>query len=79
MRAPRPALREPICPKRCYGCHGATQQMSNLQLDDRQSAIRVIKPVDSAASRLHGMIASTAKLWMPPAGEGVISSARLSS
>jgi hypothetical protein len=59
---------QPIFQKRCYGCHSAAQQMSNLRLDDRQSAMRVIKPGSSAGSRLHGMITSTAKLRMPPAG-----------
>ena len=59
---------QPVFQKRCYGCHGAAQQMSNLRLDQRQSAMRVIKPGDSAGSRLHAMITSTAKLRMPPAG-----------
>jgi hypothetical protein len=54
---------QPIFQKRCYGCHGAAQQMSNLRLDDRQSAMRVIK-----SGRLHALITSTAKLRMPPAG-----------
>ncbi len=60
---------QPIFQKRCYGCHGAAQQMSNLRLDDRQSATRVVK-----SGRLHAMITSTAKLRMPPAGAPLLPS-----
>ncbi len=58
---------QPIFQKRCYGCHGSAQQLSNLRLDRAESARRVIKPGDSGASRLYAMITSTAKLRMPPA------------
>ena len=58
---------QPIFQKRCYGCHGSAQQLSNLRLDRGESARRVIKPGDSGASRLYAMITSTAKLRMPPA------------
>jgi mono/diheme cytochrome c family protein len=43
---------------RCYGCHGAQQQMSGLRLDQSESAMRggysgpVIKPGGSAESTL---------------------------
>ena len=58
----------PILQKRCYGCHGAAQQMSNLRLDRRDAALRVIKPGDSAGSKLHAMVSGNAKLRMPPNG-----------
>jgi hypothetical protein len=58
----------PILQKHCYGCHGAAQQMSNLRLDRRDAALRVIKPGDSAGSKLHAMVSGNAKLRMPPAG-----------
>ena len=51
----------PILQKRCYGCHGAAQQMSNLRLDRRDAALRVIKPGDSAGSKLHAMVSGNAQ------------------
>jgi hypothetical protein len=42
--------------------------MSNLRLDRRDEAFRVIKPGDSAASRLHAVISGNAKVRMPPGG-----------
>ncbi len=58
----------PIFQKRCYSCHGAAQQMSNLRLDRRDAALRVIKPGDSAGSKLHAMVSGNAQLRMPPGG-----------
>ncbi len=43
---------QPILQTHCAGCHGATKQMAQLRLDNRQSALRVITPSASAASRL---------------------------
>ena len=59
---------QPILQKRCYGCHGPAQQMSGLRLDRRAIAMRVIKPGDSAASRLHAVVSGSDKLRMPPSG-----------
>ena len=33
---------QPIFERRCQGCHGPTQQMSNLRLDSPASAARVL-------------------------------------
>jgi len=59
---------QPIFQKRCYGCHGQAQQQSNLRLDRRESAMRVIKPGDRAASRLYILVTSAGTLRMPPSG-----------
>src|SRR5688500_6295841 len=59
---------QPILQKRCYGCHGPAQQMSGLRLDRRAAAMRVIKPGDSSASKLHSAVSGAGKLRMPPSG-----------
>lgn len=59
---------QPIFQKRCYGCHGQAQQQSNLRLDRRESAMRVIKPGSRAASRLYALITSSGTFRMPPVG-----------
>ena len=59
---------QPILQKRCYGCHGPGQQMSGLRLDRRAVAMRVIKPGDSSASKLHAVVSGAGKLRMPPSG-----------
>jgi len=60
---------QPIFERRCQGCHGATQQMSNLRLDSPASAARVVTPGDSASSKLFEKISSTKKgFMMPPMG-----------
>lgn len=59
---------QPVFQKRCYGCHGASQQMGGLRLDRRESALGVITRGNSGASKLHAMIAGTGKLRMPPTG-----------
>ncbi|MEO8127484.1 MAG: PSD1 and planctomycete cytochrome C domain-containing protein [Bryobacteraceae bacterium] len=79
---PAPASRK-IDPKeiqtlfstRCYGCHGAQQQMSGLRLDQGEAALRggysgpVIKPGASADSALVHRIAGVKGIpAMPPAG-----------
>ena len=49
---------EPIFHKRCYGCHGPSQQMNGLRLDQKGAALKggysgaVILPGNSAASKL---------------------------
>ena len=67
---------EPILASKCQGCHGARQQLSGLRLDTKQGAMAggysgaVIKPGDSAGSRLIRLIAGMeGKTVMPPAGE----------
>jgi hypothetical protein len=57
-----------ILQKRCYICHGPQQQMSNLRLDRKDSAMRVIAPGKSDASRLVRMISGAESKIMPPAG-----------
>jgi hypothetical protein len=59
---------QPIFQKRCYGCHGAMQQMGGLRLDRRDDIVRVIKSGDSANSKLHAMVSGAGKLRMPPTG-----------
>src|SRR3954452_9938246 len=54
--------------KRCYLCHGPQQQLSNLRLDQKDSAMRVIEPGKSDTSRLIRMVSGTEKRLMPPVG-----------
>src|SRR5687767_6924421 len=42
---------QPLLQKRCHLCHGPQQQMSGLRLDQKEAALRVIQPRNSAASR----------------------------
>jgi hypothetical protein len=59
---------EPLLAKRCYGCHGPQQQMSNLRLDQKESAMRVIQAGNSTASRLIRMVSGAEPKVMPPMG-----------
>lgn len=60
---------QPIFVQRCSGCHGAAQQMMGIRFDDRDSALKVIVPGDSAASKLTERVSSTKKGFaMPPIG-----------
>lgn len=52
---------QPIFEHRCEGCHGATQQMSNLRLDSPASVARVVD------GKLYERISSTKKGFMMPA------------
>ena len=72
-------LREvkPILKKRCYACHGALKQQSNLRLDTvvsmrkgGDSASRVIVPGEPAESLLVQVIDGSAGFRMPPENEG---------
>ncbi len=60
---------EPLLQQRCYLCHGPQQQMSNLRLDQKESAMRVIQPGNSASSRLIRMVSGAEKVVMPPVGQ----------
>lgn len=67
---------EPILHQRCYLCHGSQQQMAELRLDSRESAMRgsasgpVIVAGDPASSRLIDRVTSTREGFrMPPGGE----------
>jgi hypothetical protein len=60
---------QPIFERRCQGCHGAAQQMSNLRLDSPASVGRVVAAGDSGSSKLFEKISSTKKgFMMPPVG-----------
>ncbi len=67
---------EPVL-RTCHGCHGERQQMAGLRLDHPQPAMSgsysgpVIKPGDSANSKLIQMVSGAAKIRMPPAGPGL--------
>ncbi len=68
---------DPILRANCRGCHGERQQMSGLRLDQPQAALAgaysgpVIKPGNSAASRLIQVVSGEGKVKMPPAGPGL--------
>jgi ankyrin repeat protein/cytochrome c551/c552 len=63
---------QPLFQDQCVGCHGPTQQMNGLRLDRRHDALRgatmgiVIKPGNSAGSKLYRMIAHEQGPQMPP-------------
>lgn len=71
---------QPVLRARCYGCHGAQQQMNGLRLDRKEDALRggysgaVIRPGDAAGSKLYQAVtqgisvAGGTTLRMPPAG-----------
>src|SRR5215831_10057829 len=65
---------EPLLSKRCLVCHGPSQQMSGLRLDQRESALKGgasgpdIRPGDSANSRLIRLVSGADQKVMPPAG-----------
>lgn len=68
---------QPIFRANCYGCHGPSQQISNLRLDRRRNAMpnrvgsngATIVPGNSARSRLYLKVSgSQAGLQMPPTG-----------
>ncbi len=66
---------EPLLHQRCYMCHGASQQMSGLRLDDGAAALKggysgpVIVPGDAAASKLIERLTSDKEGFkMPPVG-----------
>ncbi len=47
---------KPILERSCYGCHGPAKAMSQLRLDDRARAMRVINPGNAKTSRLMARI-----------------------
>src|SRR5947207_5921406 len=59
---------QPIFQKRCYTCHGPQAQMKGLRLDDRQAAMRVIAPGESAHRLLIAMTTAADGKGMPPTG-----------
>ncbi len=60
---------QPIFAKRCVACHGAAQQMKDLRLDGRDSALKVIVPGNSTGSKLIARVSSDKKGFsMPPVG-----------
>jgi len=66
---------EPIFRQRCYACHGPGVQTSGLRLDQKAAALAggysgpVIKPGNSAESKLVLLVSGAGKVVMPPAGE----------
>ena len=68
---------DPILRTNCRGCHGERQQMSGLRLDHPEAALAgaysgpVIKPGNSAGSRLIQVVSGEGKVKMPPAGPGL--------
>jgi hypothetical protein len=42
---------QPLLAKRCQLCHGPQQQMKGLRLDQKDSALKVVQPGNSAESR----------------------------
>jgi hypothetical protein len=63
---------QPILTANCAGCHGARVQMKGLRLDDRESALRVLSPGDSANSLLISLVSGKdGKRIMPPGSKGL--------
>lgn len=62
----------PIFQERCVACHGAKTALSGLRLDNKQSAMRVITPGDSKASRLLQRVRGEGgETRMPQGGEAL--------
>ena len=65
---------QPVFRKRCVACHGAVRPQSGLRLDRKEDALRggysgaVIKPGDSAGSKLFRMVSGRETVTMPPGG-----------
>ena len=67
---------QPIFQKKCMACHGASNQMNGLRLDDGEAALKggysgvAIVPGTSATSPLIARVTATEKAKrMPPAGD----------
>src|SRR6266851_5725748 len=64
----------PLFESRCYGCHGPTKQTNGLRLDQKAAALAggdsgpVIKPGNSAGSKLIQLVSGTRTITMPPVG-----------
>src|SRR5262249_57395206 len=58
---------------RCYGCHRETYSESNLRLDDKSSASRVVVPGNSKDSLLiHRVLGLNGPRRMPSAGPALM-------
>ena len=74
---------EPIFHKRCYGCHGPSQQMNGLRLDQKNAALKgghsgaVILPGNSAASKLIERVTSGKEGFRMPPGDSPVSAAEI--
>jgi cytochrome c5 len=68
--APPDFVREvqPIFETRCLACHGAGMQSAGLRFDQAASALRTVKPGDSAGSLLFRKVSGLEKTVMPPSG-----------
>jgi ankyrin repeat protein len=67
---------QPILRENCFGCHGPSQQIRGIRVDQRRSLMpnrvgangaRII-PGNSGASRLYSVLTGQQGLQMPPAG-----------
>lgn len=64
----------PILSDKCFHCHGPDEssRKANLRLDDKASALNVLKPGDAAASKLFLRVSHEKKaLRMPPPYSGL--------
>ena len=74
---------EPIFHKRCYGCHGPSQQMNGLRLDQKDAALEggysgaAILPGNSAASKLIERLTSDKEGFKMPPGDSPVSAAEI--
>ena len=70
---------EPIFHNRCYGCHGPSQQMNGLRLDQKDAALEggysgaVILPGNSGASKLIERVTSDKEGFRMPPGDSPVS------
>ena len=74
---------EPIFHKRCYACHGPSQQMNGLRLDQKGAALKggysgaVILPGNSGASRLIERVTSGKEGFRMPPGDSPVPAAEI--
>jgi hypothetical protein len=68
---------KPIFERSCYGCHGPAKAMSQLRLDDRSRAMRVIIPGDAKGSRLMARVLGEGGEAQMPLGGPPLSTAEI--
>ncbi len=68
---------QPIFQTHCTGCHGAQKALSQLRLDSKQSAARVLKPGDAKAALLWKRITESDSEQRMPFGKPPLNKAQI--
>ena len=57
---------QPILQSKCYACHGPSQQMNGLRLDQKESALKVVTSGNSGQSKLMERVTSSKQGFRMP-------------